>query len=360
MIDYLRSRSMLLVLDNCEHLVDNCAVLAERVTRECPQVRILATSRQPLGVYGEKVVPVLPMAVPDLEEQQNSPGALIAYDSVQLFIDRAVAVLPGFELTDANCGSVARLCRQLDGIPLAIELAVVWLRALSLQQIEERLTRRYGLLTRGPRSAPERHRTLRALVDWSYTLCTATEQRVWARASVFAGSFGLAAIEYVGEGDGVASEEILEVVQSLVEKSILIRDERGGSVRYRILETLREYGHERLLAAGEYEGVRRRHRDWYVRLTEQFRAEWIGPDQEVWAQRLRQEHPNLRIALDTCLVEPGQAVVGLGIATRIDNYWSIGGTAKEASYWLDRALRQAPEPTPERATALRFNAWYRM
>ena len=359
-IDYLRPRSILLVLDNCEHLVDDCAVLADAITRECPHVRILATSRQPLDVYGEKVVPVLPMPVPKPAQQKTSPEVLAAYDSVQLFVDRAADILPSFELTDENCDLVARLCRQLDGIPLAIELAVVWLRALSLQQIEERLSKRYGLLTRGPRSAPERHRTLRALVDWSYGLCSPAEQRVWARASVFAGGFGLAAIEYVGEGDGVASHEILDVIQSLVEKSILIPDEFDGAVRYRILETLREYGHERLLAAGEYETVRRRHRDWHVRLTEQFRAEWIGPDQEAWAQRIRHEHPNLRIALDTCLAQPGQAAVGLRIVTRMASYWSIGGTAKEACYWLDRALPQAPEITPERATALWFNAFCRM
>ncbi|MFF1875513.1 ATP-binding protein, partial [Kitasatospora herbaricolor] len=359
-IEHLRPRSILLVLDNCEHLVDDCAKLAERITQECPEVRILATSRQLLDVYGETVVPVPPMGTPELAQQKTSPEAMAAYDSVQLFVDRAAAILPGFELTDENCDSVARLCRQLDGIPLAIELAVVWLRALSLQQIEERLSKRYGLLTRGPRSAPERHRTLRALVDWSYDLCSPAEQRVWARASVFAGGFGLTAIEYVGEGDGVASDEVLDVVRSLVEKSILIPDEHDGSMRYRILETLREYGHERLLAAGEYETVRRRHRDWHVRLTEQFRVEWLGPDQEAWAQRLRQEHPNLRIALDTCLAQPGQAAVGLRIVTRLASYWTIGGRLKEACYWLDRALQQAPEPTHERATALWFNAFCRL
>ncbi|MFF1873897.1 LuxR C-terminal-related transcriptional regulator [Kitasatospora herbaricolor] len=359
-VDHLRHRSVLLVLDNCEHLVDDCAVLAEGITRECPHVRILATSRQPLDVYGERVVPVLPMTVPDIAEQKNSPETLAAYESVQLFVDRAADILPTFELTKENGDSIARLCRQLDGIPLAIELAVVWLRALSLQQIEERLSQRYGLLTRGPRSAPERHRTLRALVDWSYDLCSSAEQQVWARASVFAGGFGLTAIEYVGEGDGVASDEVLDVVRSLVEKSILIPDEHDGSMRYRILETLREYGHERLLAAGEYETIRRRHRDWYTRLAEQFRAEWIGPDQEEWAQRIRQEHPNLRIALDTCLAQPGQAAIGLHIVTRMASYWSIGGTAKEACYWLDLALPQAPEPTRKRATALRFNAFCRM
>ncbi|MFE3238625.1 hypothetical protein ACFXKJ_41790, partial [Kitasatospora indigofera] len=157
-----------------------------------------------------------------------------------------------------------------------------------------------------------------------------------------------------------ATEEILEIIQSLVEKSVLIPDERDGNMRYRILETLREYGHERLEAAGEYETVRRRHRDWYARLTADYQAQWLGPDQEQWAQRLRQEHPNLRIALDTCLAEPGEAVVGLGIATRMDSHWTIGGRLKEASYWLDRTLQKAPEPTPQRATGLRFNAYYRL
>lgn len=271
-----------------------------------------------------------------------------------MFADRATAVLPDFDLRSQDCAVLAHLCHTLDGIPLAIELAAVWLRALSLEQINERLAERFRLLTRGSRSAPTRQRTLRALIDWSYDLCAETEQRIWARASVFSGSFDLAAIEYVGSGDGMT--EVPDVVRSLVDKSVLIREEHGGSVRYRMLETTREYGQERLMAAGEYTAVRRRHRDWYAGLVEQFKAEWLGPDQETWVSRLRQEHSNLRVALDFCVTEPGEAVTGLRMAT-IDHYWTIRGFHTEARHWLDQALAAAPEPTRERASALRLGGW---
>ncbi|WP_432095564.1 ATP-binding protein [Streptomyces sp. bgisy100] len=355
-VEYLASREVLLTLDNCEHLIDDCALFIDAVIRACPRVRILATSRQSLGVYGEttSVVPPLPVPSP---EAVPSPDALTQYDSVKLFVDRAGSVLPGFNLQSQDCAAIARLCRALDGIPLAIELATVWLRALSLGQIEERLSERYRLLTVSPRNAPTRQRTLQALIDWSYDLCSRPEQQLWARASAFSGSFDLDGIEFVGAGDGMAAEEIRTIVLSLVDKSILIRDERDGRVRYRMLETIREYGEARLVAAGEYAAVHRRHRDWYARMVEQFQADWMGPDQDSWILRLRREHANLREALNFCLTQPGDAVLALRLADKLGTYLGAQGFNSVTRHWLDQALAASSEPSPERTSALRRNGW---
>ncbi|MEU8530215.1 LuxR C-terminal-related transcriptional regulator [Streptomyces sp. NPDC048629] len=357
-IDHLTPRETLLVLDNCEHLVDQCAAFVAALLPACPRLTVLATSRQSLGVYGENTLLVPPLPVPD-PDHVLSAAELARYDSVALFVERARAVLPGFDAADGASPEVlARLCRDLDGIPLAIELAAVWLRTLSLGQLEERLSERYRLLTTGPRSAPTRQRTLRALIDWSHELCSRPEQLLWARASVFAGGFDLAAVEYVGAGDGVTTEELPDLLHSLVDKSVLIREEHRGDVRYRMLETLRAYGLERLAEAGEETAVRRRHRDWYAALIERFEAEWIGPGQEAWLDRLDHEHANLRAALAHCLNRPGEGVVALRMATAVDEYWSIRGLNTEARYWLDQALAAAPEAGRERISALCLNAWY--
>ncbi|MCZ1005944.1 ATP-binding protein [Streptomyces lydicus] len=355
-IEYLASHEVLLTLDNCEHLIDDCALFIDGVMRACPKVQILATSRQSLGVYGETTLVVPPLPVPS-PEAVPSPDALTQYDAVQLFVDRAGAVLPGFHLRGQDCAAIARLCRALDGIPLAIELATVWLRALSLGQIEERLSERYRLLTVGPRNAPARQRTLQALIDWSYDLCAQSEQQLWARASAFSGSFDLDGIEFVGAGEGITPEEIRNIVLSLVDKSILIREERDGCVRYRMLESIREYGEARLVAAGEHDAVHRRHRDWYVRMVEQFQAEWMGPDQDSWILRLRREHANLREALSFCLTQPDDAVLALRMADKLGTYLGVQGFNSVTRHWLDQALAASSEPSPERTSALRRNAW---
>ncbi|WP_418960160.1 ATP-binding protein [Streptomyces tritici] len=357
-VDHLGPREVLLILDNCEHLVERCADFVALLLRSCPRLTVLATSRQSLGVYGESTLLVPPLPVPG-PGRPLSAGELGQYDAVTLFVERARAVLPGFEVTDGAAPDVvARLCRDLDGIPLAIELAAVWLRTLSLGSLEERLSERYRLLTTGPRSAPTRQRTLRALIDWSHDLCSRPEQLLWARAAVFSGGFDLAAVEHVGAGDGVGPEAVPDLVHSLVDKSVLIREEHRGEVRYRMLETLREYGLERLAESGEEEAVRRRHRDWYADLIGRFDAEWIGPGQEHWLDRLEHERANLRAALAHCLARPEEAVVALRMATGIDEYWSIRGLNTEARYWLDRALAAAPAPSRERVSALCLDAWY--
>jgi predicted ATPase/DNA-binding NarL/FixJ family response regulator len=356
-VEYLRDRELLLVLDNCEHLVDECAVFVDTVIKTCPGVRVLATSRQRLRVAGERLMTVLPLPVPD-PGREETPESVGRYASVGLFVDRAVAVVPWFAVSEDNCSVLARLCRELDGIPLAIELAAARLSSLSLEQIDQRLTERYRLLTIGMRSAPSRQRTLQALIDWSYELCTEREQVMWRRVSVFSGSFDLDAAEYVCGEDGLAPGDVLSLVASLVDKSVLLREEAEGTVRYRLLETVREYGQEKLAMADEQLSVRRRHRDWYARMVERMDQEWISADQRAWVRRLRREHPNLRLALDFCVTVPGEATVGMRMAVTMEDYWVIRGSYAEARRWLGLLCSVAPEPCRERASALRLRGWF--
>lgn len=355
--EHLDSRTALLVLDNCEHLVDDCARFTDTLIRSCPRVRVLATSRQSLGVYGETVLVVPPLPTPD-PDRSHPPEEFASYDSVRLFVERARAVHTAFDVTADNQAALARLCRDLDGLPLAIELTTTWLRTLSLHQIEERLTERYQLLTTGPRDAPTRQRTLRGLIDWSHELCSPAERRVWARASVFAGSFDLAALEHVAAGDDVPLDEIPELVHALVDKSIVLCDNEERTARYRMLETLRQYGQEQLVATGEDLAVRRRHRDWYEDLLERFDAAWIGPDQEAWVHSLSLDHANLRVAVTFSVTHPGEGARALRMTSRFKDYWAIRGLNTEARYWLDQALAASPEPSRERISALTQNAWW--
>ncbi|MDG3012937.1 hypothetical protein G4X40_22645, partial [Rhodococcus sp. D2-41] len=264
LVDFVGSRNLLLVLDNCEHVIDAAAGLAEVLLKSAPRLRVLATSREPLGIGGETVVAVPPLSVPD-PAVSSSVRAMLRCDAVGLFVERARSAVPGFELTEASKGTVATICQRLEGLPLPIELTAARLRAMSVEQILERLTDRYRLLTRGSRGAPSRQQTLRQCVDWSYDLLSVRERELWARLSVFAGGFELEAAEQIC-GDGHGPGDVLDLVSSLVDKSILIREDIGGAIRYRMLETLREYGRERLRGGGGELGVRRAHRDWFERL----------------------------------------------------------------------------------------------
>ncbi len=350
LLEGLRTRRLLLVLDNCEHLIDACAELVDAVVRHCPSVVVLATSRQSLQLAGELVLVVPPMPVPD--PGVTSPD-LTRVDAVRLFTDRAAAVLPSFRITEANAADVARLCRQLDGLPLALELAAVRLRALSLRQIIERLDERYALLTaRGPRFGPDRHETLRALIDWSHELCGEQEQLLWARVSVFADGFDLDAAEAVCTGNGIPAEHTLTLIEGLLDKSILLRQERHGVVWYRLLETIRQYGHEKLAATGESGRIRHRHRDWYLELTSRCQRAWLGPDQLRWSQRLHREHANLRTALDYCCENPDDAVLGMLMALQIKEFWLIRALTTEGRRHLGKLLQAARPDAPGRALAL--------
>jgi len=251
-LDYLRDRQLLLILDTCEHLVDACASLAGAVARETAGVTVLATSRQPLDIPGEHTCLIPPLPVPEARSRDAAGG-----DSVELFAQRAAAVVPGFAITEANREDVARLCRRLDGIPLAIELATVRLRAVPLEQLASRLEDRFRLLTGSRRAALPHHQTLRTATEWSYDLCSPAEQLLWARLSVFAGSFDIAAAEQVCGGGALARADILETLIGLVDKSVVLRTGDNGA-RYRLLDTIREFGAERLAGTGEEDRLRSR------------------------------------------------------------------------------------------------------
>ncbi|MFE7422842.1 protein kinase [Rhodococcus sp. NPDC057529] len=349
LIEFLSPREVLLILDNCEHLVDSVAELVGHVLRVCPQVRVLATSREPLGIGGEAVLRVPPLTVPGPDQQPTMRG-LPTYDAVTLFAERAAAAVPGFALTEENAAAVVGICHRLDGLPLPIELAAARLRAMSPQQILERLTDRYTLLTRGSRGAPSRQQTLRLSVDWSFELCTAGEQLVWGRVSVFAGSFELDAAEQVC-GAGLDPDELLDTLTSLVEKSILIREEYGSGVRFRMLETLREYGYEKLEQTGEALSLRRRHRDWYGGLALDAEAEWISVRQVEWITRLKREQPNLREALEFGVDD--DPTTGLRTAASLHWFWASQGLYSEGRRWLTLLLtRQSGRPTVDWAKGL--------
>ncbi|MGP4022053.1 ATP-binding protein [Actinomadura sp. 3N407] len=275
--DHLADRVVLLVLDACEHLVEECAVLTETLLRSAPGLRVLVTSRQPLDVMGECTFTVAPLGRPGpgLDGDRGDEEC----DSVKLFAERAAATVQGWTLTGGDRETVIRLCDRLDGIPLAIELAAVQLRAFSLDQVLGRIGT-HLFQVRGRRTSLQRHQTLRATVDWSHELCSAEERLLWARLSVFANDFDLDGAEHVCSGDGLASERVVEGLTGLVEKSIVQRADRGGQVRYRMLDTLREYGAELLAAQGEREVTRLRHRcfDWYAGLLRRARAQGAALD----------------------------------------------------------------------------------
>jgi len=348
----LAGRQILLVLDNCEHLLSAVAMLADSLLTSCPKLRILVTSREPLATGGEIVFTVPPLATPD-PRRRSSPADLVLYEAVALFVARAQAVQPEFRLTDDNRVAVVEVCHQLDGLPLAIELAAARIRALAPEQILERLTRRFTLLNRGSRTAPQRQQTLRACVDWSYELCSKPEQVLWARLSVFAGGFDLDAVEGVCADDVLPEYGMLDLVATLVDRSVLVRD--GGQsehARYRLLDTLRDYGEEKLNEYADDTSLRRRHRDWYQQLVARGRAEWISNRQGYWLDRLTREHANLRAAVEYCLAEPGEADAALSIAVTLPTPYWWGGRLGEGRRWLDRASAQSTEPTALRAQAL--------
>ncbi|SNR66116.1 Predicted ATPase [Haloechinothrix alba] len=334
--EYLATRKLLLVLDNCEHVLDACATLADELLQTAPDLRILATSREPLGIAGESTLSVPPLTVPDTA--CSSAASLVQYDSVNLFLDRANSAVPGFQLTEANRTAVATLCHALDGLPLALELAAIRLRALSLDQIVERITDRYNLLTSGSRNAPDRQKTLWALITWSFELCSPKEQALWCRLTVFSGGIELDAAEEVCSDGHIPSSEIFDVLASLVDKSILIREDHGARVRYQLLETIRQYGQQRLHGSGELAWWRRRHRDFYADLVARTFAEWIGPEQAQRLDRLRRDHTNIRAALEYCVSEPGEEDAALRLASDLYFYWLTRGFISEGRHWLDLVL----------------------
>ncbi|UOZ05649.1 LuxR C-terminal-related transcriptional regulator [Amycolatopsis sp. WQ 127309] len=353
---FLGGRSVLLVLDNCEHLLDQCAKLAGDLLRHGAGVRVLCTSRQPLGILGEHIHEVAPLGVPATGHPADVTD-LVRYDALALFAARAAAIRPGFEVTDANYETVARLCQRLDGIPLAIELAAARLGALSVEQILHRLDDRFRLLTKGNRLALPRQRTLRALVDWSFALCSEAERTVWGRLSVFAGGFDLdAAVAVCGEGFAV--DDVDDLVTGLVEKSVVVRaDTEDGQVRYRLLETIRHYGQDRLAESGTRAEALRRHRDWFLALAQRAGSEWMGSDQSRITAVVQLEGANLRGALEFSLADDDGGQAALEMVIALCDHRRAWATLGEARRWLDRALAVAPGRTPVRARALATAGW---
>ena len=351
----LADRQMLLVLDNCEHHLRASAILAEALLRHCSRLRILATGREFLGIAGELRFEVPPLPAPD-PLRRPSRADLSRYESVALFVARAETAAPGFRLTDANQVAVADLCHRLDGLPLAIELAAARIRALTPGQVLDRLTDRFRVLSRGSRAAPARQQTLRSCVDWSFDLCTKPERRLWARLSMFAGGFELDAVEGICADEELPEADLLDLVAGLLDKSILIRDNprevHGATARYRMLQTIREYGEEKLDASGERVELRRRHSAWYQRLVAAAAAEWVSDREAYWIARLGREHPNLRAVVDFSLAEPGEAEAVLRIAVSLPwLHWRARGLVGEGRRWLDRSLARVTAATVLRARA---------
>ncbi|TMR21262.1 LuxR family transcriptional regulator [Nonomuraea turkmeniaca] len=353
--EYLHDKKTLVVLDNCEHLLGQCATLAGDLLSLAPGLSILATSRQALHVAGEQLLHVAPFTVP--EPAEASMEDVLHNEAVRLFEDRARSVVPEFTVNDANVLVVARLCRRLDGIPLAIELAAARILILSAEQILQRLDDRFRLLTTGPTTAAPRQKTLRALLDWSYELCSDEEQAMWGRLSVFCGGCDLEAVEQVCSEDGIARESVPDLLAQLVGKSIVLRRGQGTDIRFDMLDTLCQYGRERLVASGEDKALRLRHRDWCRGLAVRAEAEWFGDHQMDWLGRLAREQGNVRAALEFCLSEPGEAWGALEIAAAMWSHRLSWSSPSEGHHWLEQALARETDADAIRAKALWVDAW---
>lgn len=375
---YLRTRRMLLVLDNCEHLIIAAATLAETLLQACPNLHVLATSREPLTIEGEVTHRVPSLSVPDLRGEKvaslgsTPPPALASFEAVQLFVERARAASPTFALTERNATLIGQICARLDGIPLAIELAAARVRTLSVEQIAARLDDRFRLLTGGSRTALPRQQTLRGAVEWSYDLLSEPERTVLRRLAVFAGGFSLEAVDAVAADH--PDESQVTVLLSLVDKSLVqVEGEAGGERRYWLLETFRQYGQEQLIAHGELSQVRDRHRDYFLAFTEEIAPTLRERPDSVVLDRIEREHDNLRAALGWCLERASlggatplpagmappanAAVLGVRLAAAIWRFWWLRGHIGEGRRWLTRVLAApsadtSPASLSARATAL--------
>ncbi len=351
-IEYLHGRRVLLVLDNCEHLLDEAARTVDALLRSCGSLRVLATSREGLAIDGEAVFPVPSLSVPDPETATSAD--LPRYEAVRLFIERATSAASGFRITDENAAAVAQICRRLDGVPLAIELAAARVRALPVEQIAARLDDRFRLLTGSSRVTVPRHQTLRQTIDWSHDLLDEDERAVFRRLAVFVGGCSLDAAEVVCAGPGVDAMAVLDLLSHLVDKSLLVAEAAGSEARYRQLETVRQYARDRLLESGEARDVLRRHRDWFLAMVARAEPEFFqGAESADWLERLDREHDNLRAALQWSLDEQGEEREGLHLAAGLWRFWEIHGHLAEGRGWLEHFL----EATGDEVSALQADAY---
>jgi predicted ATPase/class 3 adenylate cyclase len=317
-------QEMLLILDNCEHLVMACAELCDALLSSCPGVRILASSRELLRVRGETAYRVPSLSLPESKVIPRAES-MSRYAAVRLFVDRAVTVRASFQVTDSNALAVASICQRLDGIPLALELAAARLRSMSVEELNQRLDKRFQVLTGGSRTALPRQQTLRALIDWSYDLLIANERKMFCRLAVFVGGWTLQAAERVCAGEDIGESDVLDLLESFVDKSLVIADEGSDVTRYRMLETVREYARERLSEASDGDSVRARHLEFYLALAEEADSKLVGPKQSEWLELLDRERENLLAAHVACDRAKNGGELGLRLAYALRRYWVSRG-----------------------------------
>jgi predicted ATPase/class 3 adenylate cyclase len=350
--EHLKDKRLLLLLDNCEHLLDVCAKLADALVRQCPSVQILASSREAFGIGGEQTYRVPSLSLPD-PKQAHTPVSVAQFEAVQLLTERALLARADFQVTNQNASTLASICYRLDGIPLAIELAAARVRFLSIEEINHKLDQRFRLLTGGSRTALPRQQTLRSLIDWSYDLLHDPEKLLLQRLSAFAGGWTLEAAEQVCAGEGAEHQEALDLLTSLADKSLVVVEQNDGHTRYRLLETVRQYARERLLESGDGEAVRERHRDYFLALAEEAEPKLLGAEQAEWLRRVEGEHDNLRSALEWSLAEAGSQE-DLRLCGALNRFWSTRGHLAEGRKWCARILAKegAAERTLECTKAL--------
>jgi len=358
--DYLRERELLIVLDNCEHLVEACAQIVDRLLRAAPKLHMIASSREALGITGEVSYRVPSLELPDLK---NLPTfeLLNQYEAVRLFIERATSAVSTFSVTNENASAIAQICYRLDGIPLAIELAAAKIRALSVEQIAKRLDDRFHLLTGGSRTELERHQTLRATLDWSHNLLSSEEQILFRRLSIFVNGWMLEAAESVCADEstlgGIRSEDILNLLEHLVNKSLVSAEEWQSETRYHVLETMRQYAGEKLIEAGESENLREHHLKYYLTLAESAAPHLLKPEQLEWLVRLEAEHENLRAALEWSLGKE-RPEYALRLAAALGPFWHVHCYWLEGAKWLERALAKPAQDLTAAEKTARARALY--
>lgn len=352
----------LLLVDNCEHLLDDVVALLAELLSRLPGLRVLATSRSAFGVTEEFRYPVPRLTLPTSSHGQTMAG-LASCESVQLLLDRARAAVPDFAPTDADADAIACVCLLLEGIPLAIELAVARLRIMSLQQLVDRLPDSLRLLSLGSRTAETRQQTLRSLIDWSFTLCTEPERRLWSRLSVFEGGFDLAAAEAIcasnpssRDADPISAEQVLDLLSALVDQPVVYTERVTDRVRFRMLDTIKTYGAEHLEAEGLAAHYRARHREYFVALARRSAGDWGGREQASAVRRLDPEIGNLQAVMDTSTAD-GAAETAVELVAALRYRWYADGYHAEGRRWATEALRESSARTPARATALWVTAW---
>lgn len=334
---WLKLKKALLILDNCEHVLEAAAKLVDSILRGCPTVRVIVASRQALGIDGETVHRVASLAVPEAVDGLSTQEAL-QYEAIALFVERASAAVEDFKLTDANVGTVAHICRRLDGIALALELAAPRLKALSVEQLSDKLNERFRLLTGGKRTSLQRQQTMRALIDWSYDLLSDTEKTLLRRVAIFGGGWTLEAANEVCADDRIEAWDVIDLLTSLVDKSLVIAELQGTSPRYRLLESTREYAIEKLEGSGERQAMARKHADYFLRVAERADKVWATMPLQTWLAPLELETENFRGALTWAVAERHDIPLGCRLAGLLEGLWLEGGMEAEGYKWISAAL----------------------